>query len=361
MDGKLPDRARKGRGAVSNDASERFTALRREYTDDGWDAPADEARAGPATTVGREAARHAITWNNSPDVPFDRSINPYKGCEHGCVYCFARPTHAYLDLSPGLDFETRIFAKEDAPALLRGELAKPSYKPGVITLGANTDPYQPAERRLEITRGILAVLAETRHPVCVVTKSATVTRDIDILAAMAARRLARVMVSITTLDRDLARKLEPRAPTPERRLQAVAALSAAGVAVGVLVAPIIPALNDSELERILAAAAEAGAETAGTVLLRLPHEIAGLFEEWLDHHAPAKKAHILGLLRQTRGGGLYDSRWGRRMRGSGPYAELIQRRLHLACRKHGLNAGRGELDTGQFTPPPRDARQMALL
>ena len=356
MDERLPDRPHKGRGAVSNDRSSRFTALRRERTDDGWaasqlsarhgapadieptradigSADADESRrkptnadvdwldadAGPHddpspyddpspdTVVARDASRAALTWNRSPDVPFDRSINPYKGCEHGCVYCFARPTHAYLDLSPGLDFETRIFAKQGAPALLRKELNRKGYTPDTITLGANTDPYQPVERRLGITRGVLEVLEEARHPVCIVTKGSCVDRDADILGRMAARGLARVMVSVTTLDRDLARRLEPRAPTPGRRLAAIRALRAAGVPVGVLVAPIVPALNDSELERILQACAEAGADTGGYVLLRLPHEIKDLFAEWLEAHYPDRKAHVLSLVRQARGGDLYDS------------------------------------------------------
>ena len=378
MDTRIPDRARKGRGAVSNDRSTRFTALRRERTDDGWagarsagsacddaaDAPADDDRLvgpGPRTSIGIDRSKTALAWNSSPDVPFDRSLNPYKGCEHGCVYCFARPTHAYLDLSPGLDFETRIFAKPDAPQLLRRELAKPGYSPATITLGANTDPYQPAERDHRITRALLEVLEEARHPVCIVTKGAAVTRDADILGRMARRNLARVMVSVTTLDRELCRTLEPRAPQPARRLQAVRTLSHAGVPTGVLAAPMIPALNDWELERILAAAAEHGADTAGYVLLRLPHEIKHLMAEWLDAHAPGKKDHVLSLVRQARDGALYDAGWGTRMKGTGPYAELLARRFRLATKRHGLSADRWDLDASQFRPPAKDPRQGTLF
>ncbi|MBK1671106.1 radical SAM protein [Rhodovibrio sodomensis] len=378
MDERIPDRARRGRGAVSNHRSSRFTALQRERTDDGWagarsaqgacgdaaDAPADDdALEGPSpqTVIGIDRSKSALAWNGSPDVPFDRSLNPYKGCEHGCVYCFARPTHAYLDLSPGLDFETRIFAKPDAPDLLRRELAKPGYRPATITLGANTDPYQPAERDHGISRALLAVLEEARHPVCIVTKGAAVTRDADILGRMAARNLARVMVSVTTLDRALCRTLEPRAPQPARRLRAVRALTDAGVPTGVLAAPMIPALNDWELERILEAAADHGADTAGYVLLRLPHEIKHLMEEWLDAHAPGKKDHVLSLIRQARDGALYDAGWGTRMKGTGAYADLLARRFRRAAKRHGLSADRWDLDTTQFTPPAKDPRQGALF
>jgi DNA repair photolyase len=352
--------------------------LQRERTDDGWagarpaagaradaaDAPADDDTVeGPApqTVIGIDRSKSALAWNASPDVPFDRSLNPYKGCEHGCVYCFARPTHAYLDLSPGLDFETRIFAKPDAPDLLRRELAKPGYKPATITLGANTDPYQPAERDHGISRALLEVLEEARHPVCIVTKGAAVTRDADILGRMAERKLARVMVSVTTLDRELCRKLEPRAPQPARRLQAVRTLVDAGVPTGVLAAPMIPALNDWELERILEAAAAHGADTAGYVLLRLPHEIKHLMAEWLDAHAPGKKDHVLSLVRQAREGKLYDADWGTRMKGTGEYAQLLARRFRLAAKRHGLSADRWDLDTSQFRPPAKDPRQGALF
>lgn len=354
-------RPHKGRGAVSNASSVRFTALGRALEDDGWGTVDEELEAAPQTIVAPDRARRVMTYNKSPDLHFDRSINPYKGCEHGCVYCFARPTHAYLDLSPGLDFETRIFAKEDAPALLRAELRRRGYRPDTVVLGANTDPYQPVERRMEITRGILEVLAEAKHPVTIVTKSALVLRDLDILQAMAERNLARVMVSVTTLEREMARKLEPRAPTPRKRLDAIAGLCAAGVPVGVLAAPMIPALNDHELEGILKTAAEQGASNAGYVLLRLPHEIKELFAEWLDTHFPNRKQRVLEMVREARGGQLYEAAWGTRMKGRGRYAELIARRFRLACKKHGLNAQRRDLDCTQFAPPRGDSRQMALL
>ncbi|MBK1696922.1 PA0069 family radical SAM protein [Rhodovibrio salinarum] len=377
MDTPIPERARKGRGAVSNARSTRFTALQRERTDDGWagartpssaapdtaDAPADADHDGPGpqTVIGTDRSKSALSWNRSPDIPFDRSLNPYKGCEHGCVYCFARPTHAYLDLSPGLDFETWIFAKPNAPDLLRQELAKPGYKPATITLGANTDPYQPVERDLRISRGLLEVLEEARHPVCIITKGVAVTRDTDILARMAERRLVRVMVSVTTLDRELCRTLEPRAPQPARRLASVRTLVDAGVPTGVMAAPMIPALNDWELERIVEAAAAAGADAAGYVLLRLPYEIKHLMEEWLDAHAPGKKEHVLSLVRQARDGALNQSDWGVRMRGTGEYADLLARRFRLAVRRHGLSGERPELDTSQFTPPAKDPRQGSLF
>ena len=299
---RLPDQARKGRGAVSNRPG-RFEPGDRPREDDGWTGDPDDEELPPlATTVTIDASRSAIAWNESPDVGFDRSVNPYRGCEHGCVYCFARPTHAYLGLSPGLDFETKLFAKPEAPRLLAEELSKPSYKPAVLGLGTNTDPYQPIERRMGITRGLLEVLSAFGHPVTIVTKSALVLRDLDILAGMAERGLANVTLSVTTLDRDLARVMEPRAATPGRRLETIRKLAEAGVPVGVLAAPMIPALNDAELEAILEAAVEAGATTAGYVLLRLPLEIKDLFTEWLDAHAPGRSSHVLNLLRQTRRG-----------------------------------------------------------
>jgi len=361
MSDALPDRPTKGRGAVSNAASSRFTREQRERVDDGWGTADAEMAERPDTIVGTDASRGIVTRNQSPDVPFDRSINPYKGCEHGCVYCFARPTHAYLDLSPGLDFETRIFAKPNAPDLLRKTLAKRGYEPDIITLGANTDPYQPIERRLEITRGILEVLAEANHPVCIVTKGATVTRDIDILAEMGRKNLARVMLSVTTLDRHLARRLEPRASTPARRIDAIRRLHDAGVATGVLAAPMIPAINDHELEAILAEAAGAGARSAGYVLLRLPHELTDLFGEWLDAHYPDRKDRVLSRVRQNRGGALNDSSWGRRLKGQGEFADLLAKRFRLACAKHGLNDQRWDLDTSQFRPPEPDGRQPSLF
>ncbi|HLB79452.1 MAG TPA: PA0069 family radical SAM protein [Dongiaceae bacterium] len=363
-DDRLPDRARKGRGAVGN-ATGRYEPTRREAIDDGWGTAEDDDPPPLRTTVTIDATRTIIARNQSPDVPFDRSINPYRGCEHGCVYCFARPTHAWLGLSPGLDFESRLFAKPDAPELLARELARPGYRPAVIALGTNTDPYQPIEREQRITRRILEVLAACNHPVGIVTKSALVARDIDILAPMAARRLARVYVSVTTLDRELARRLEPRAPTPARRLETMRALAAAGIPVGVMVAPVIPALTDNEIERILEAAAAAGATSGGHVLLRLPLEIKELFQDWLAAYAPLKARRVLDLVRQTRGGELYRAAWGTRMTGTGPYAESIARRFDLAVKRCGLDGRNWDFDTSLFRPPPspraNDDRQLALL
>jgi DNA repair photolyase len=356
-----PLRPRKGRGAVGN-ATGRFESEVRVAFDDGWGS-LDEEPLPLDTTYTRDSARSVIARNDSPDIPFDRSINPYRGCEHGCIYCFARPTHAYLGLSPGLDFESRIFVKEDAAALLRAELSKPGYRCETIALGANTDPYQPIERKLEITRRILEVLREFRHPVGVVTKSALVARDIDILAEMARDRLAVVSVSLTTLDRALARKMEPRAATPERRLETIAALSSAGIPVSVLTSPMIPALNDMEMERLLEAAAERGAKGAGYTLLRVPLEIKDLFEDWLAAHAPNKAKHVMSLLRDTHGGKPYVSEWGTRMRGTGAYAEMLRIRFERACHRLKLNERRGlwRLDTSLFRPPPRPGDQLSLL
>jgi DNA repair photolyase len=360
MDDMLAEQARKGRGAVSN-ATGRFEPERRGRIDDGWGGA--DAPAAPLDTVyARDSAKTIITRNDSPDVPFERSINPYRGCEHGCVYCFARPTHAYLGLSPGLDFESRIFVKEDAPALLAAELAHPAYQCKVITLGANTDPYQPAERKLRLTRRIIEVLRDFRHPFCIVTKAALVQRDIDLLASLAEDRLAAVAVSVTTLDRDLARRLEPRAATPERRLETIATLARAGIPVAVLASPMIPALNDSELERILEAAAAAGATSAGYILLRLPLELVALFEEWLAAHAPDKARHVMSLIRQSRGGKPYDAQWGVRMRGTGPYAEMLRIRFERAQRRFGLARGRAFLlDTTRFRRPPKSGDQLSLF
>jgi DNA repair photolyase len=362
MDEALPDRPRKGRGAVSN-RSGRFEAHERVAVDDGWAAPGTEAPEAPrlATRVTPDTSRSVIARNDSPDVPFERSINPYRGCEHGCVYCFARPSHAWLGLSPGLDFETRLFAKPNAAALLERELARPRYRPKTIALGTNTDPYQPVERTQQITRDLLEVLWRARHPLTIVTKSALILRDLDILAPMAAARLARVMVSVTTLDTTLARRMEPRAASPARRLEALAALNRAGVPAGVLAAPMIPALNDDELDAILAAAARAGARTAGYLLLRLPHEIKDLFEEWLAAHVPERKDRVLKLIRETRGGKLYDAAWHRRMTGAGPYAEMLASRFQLACKKHGFVKNDWQLDTTQFTPPRPESPQLSLF
>jgi DNA repair photolyase len=361
MDEAIPSAARKGRGAVSN-ATGRYENATRVATDDGWSI-ADEAPPPLDTVYARDAAHSIIARNDSPDIPFDRSVNPYRGCEHGCIYCFARPTHAYLGLSPGLDFESRIFVKEEAPQLLAAELSKPSYVCAPITLGANTDPYQPVERRLCLTRRILEVLRDFRHPVCVVTKSALVQRDIDILAAMAQDGLATVAVSVTTLDRQLARRLEPRAATPERRIETMAALSRAGIPTALLASPMIPALNDWELERLLEAGAAAGAGTAGYILVRLPLEIAPLFEEWLGTHAPGKARRVMSLIRQSRGGKAYDAEWGKRMTGTGPYAEMLRARFEAACRRLGLNRDRRSwrLDASRFRPPPRPGDQLDLF
>jgi len=348
---------RKGRGAVTNRAG-RFEPYATEAFDDGWTP--DEVTP-IATTLTVDATRTIIARNQSPDVPFDRSINPYRGCEHGCMYCFARPTHAFLGLSPGLDFESRLHYKPDAARLLEAELRQPRYRPALIALGTNTDPYQPIERRLAITRSILEVLAAFRHPVGIVTKSALVQRDIDILATMAADGLAQVFVSVTTLDRDLARRMEPRAATPGRRLETVRALAAAGIPTGVLVAPVIPALNDPEIEAILEAAATAGARSASYVLLRLPLEIKALFEEWLDAHAPLRARRVLALMRLMRGGKLYEAAFGARMRGEGPYADLIADRFARASMRHGFDRERFRLDTTRFKPPKRAGDQLDLF
>ena len=346
-----PLRPFKGRGAASN-RDGRFESRRGEAVDDGWGS-LDEPAESPRTQVLPDAARTVISYNDSPDIPFDRSINPYRGCEHGCIYCFARPSHAYLGLSPGLDFETKLFAKFDAAERLSEELAKPSYRPAPIALGANTDPYQPVERGLQITREILQVLHDCHHPVTVVTKSALIERDLDLLAPMAARGLAQVAVSVTSLNHELSRRLEPRATAPARRLRTIRNLSEAGVPVTVLFAPVIPALNDSEMENVLTAVREAGAEAAGYVLLRLPLELAELFEEWLAVHAPLKAAHVMSLVAQTRGGQAYRSDFATRMKGTGVFAELIEKRFRLACKRLGLNERKLELDCSQFAPPAR--------
>jgi DNA repair photolyase len=351
---------RKGRGAASNDTG-RFEAEKRVSFDDGWGME-DEVPAPLSTTLSIDATRTIIARNDSPDIGFDRSINPYRGCEHGCIYCYARPSHAYLGLSPGLDFESRLFYKPNAAGLLTAELSKKGYSCRAIALGSNTDPYQPVERRLAITRSILEVLRDFRHPVTIVTKSALVQRDIDILGEMAKDRLAIVTVSVTTLDRTLARRMEPRASTPERRLETIAALTAAGIPTGVLTAPMIPALNDNELEQILERAKAAGAISAGYVLLRLPLELKPLFKEWLEEHFPAKAAHVLSLVAQAHGGRLYDSAWSKRMTGTGPYADMLRLRFDRACRKLGFDPrSTRPLDTMLFRPPPQRGDQLALF
>src|SRR5204863_1810003 len=333
--------------------------------DDGWETPVDDPEYGPAgvaTTLSVDATRTIIARNDSPDIGFDRSINPYRGCEHGCIYCYARPSHAYLGLSPGLDFETRIFYKPNAAALLRDELRKKGYVCRPIALGSNTDPYQPAERKLGVTRSILEVLREFHHPVTIVTKGALIQRDIDILADMAKDNLAVVTVSVTTLDRDLARVMEPRAATPERRIETIAALAAAGIPTGVLAAPMIPALNDREMEAILERAHDAGASVAGYTLLRLPLELKGLFKEWLEEHRPQKASHVLSLVAQCHGGKLYDSAWSKRMTGGGPYAEMLAARFDRACRRLGFGPRLNyPLDTTRFRPPPQKGDQLALF
>jgi DNA repair photolyase len=340
----------KGRGTASN-AVGRFEQLGREDFDDGW-GESDDETPPLRTEVTIDTARSIISYNTSPDIPYDRSINAYRGCEHGCVYCYARPSHAYLGLSPGLDFESRLFVKPDAAALLRAELAKPGYLCAPIALGSNTDPYQPIEREYRVTRQILEVLWEYRHPVTIVTKSSLIERDLDLLGLMAERGLVQAAVSVTTLDRTLARTMEPRATAPQRRLQTVAALAQAGIPTAVMVAPVIPALNDSEMENILQAAKAAGASSAGYVLIRLPRELGELFEDWLNLHTPLKAAHVMSLIRQSRGGKEYDSNFGSRMRGSWQFAELIAQRFRLAVKK--LELDRWErLDIAQFTPPAK--------
>ena len=350
---------RKGRGAATNREG-RFERFTKEAVDDGWGA-IDEELPPLATTLTVDTTRTIIARNDSPDIPFDRSINPYRGCEHGCVYCYARPTHAYLGLSPGQDFESRLFYKPEAAKLLEAELAKPSYRCQMIAMGTNTDPYQPTERRLEITRSIVKVLAAHDHPLSITTKSALVTRDLDLLVPMAAKRLTGVGISITTLDAKLARTLEPRASTPAKRLEAIRALNEAGVPCMVMVAPCIPGLTDSEMEKILGAAAEAGAHEAAYITLRLPLEIKDLFEEWLTAHAPGRAKHVLSLVRDLRGGALYQSDYGTRMRGTGPYAEMLAKRFDIACRRLGLNRQRRTLDTTLFKRPVRAGDQLSLL
>ena len=349
---------RRGRGTLSN-SSGRYEPIARFAFDDGWRSI--EELPPFETTVTVDATRKIIARNESPDISFDRSINPYRGCEHGCVYCFARPTHAYLGLSPGLDFETKLFAKPDAPALLKRELSAKGYEPRTMAIGTNTDPYQPIERRHEIMRGILQVLERAGHPVGIVTKSALVTRDIDILARMAKRNLVKVALSVTTLDPKLARTMEPRAATPARRLEALRRLSQAGIPTSVMVAPIIPAINDAEIERILDAAAMAGVKEAGYVLLRLPLEVRDLFKEWLEANYPDRASHVFKLIRDMRGGKDYDATWGKRMKGSGPYAWMIGRRFELACEKRGLNSEKQKLTVEHFQPPIKGAEQLSLF
>lgn len=350
----------KGRGSLSNRTS-RFEPLQRTSFDDEWGVASQDAAPRPATTVSFETARSIISRNDSPDVPFEQSINPYRGCEHGCIYCYARPTHAYLNHSPGLDFETRLYAKGNAAEVLRKTLSNPSYVPKLIALGANTDPYQPIERRLRITASILAVLEEFNHPVSITTKSASVTQDLELLTRMASKNLARVFVSVGSLDRSIARTLEPRASTPGARVDAIRTLSQAGIPTGVLVAPVIPALTDYDMEKILFTAKGAGATNAAYILLRLPLEIAELFREWLVEHHPLKEAHVMNLVRQMRGGKIYDSDFKTRMKGTGVFADLLEQRFRKACLKAGLNQGRQLLNLGLFRRPPEEQPQLMLF
>jgi DNA repair photolyase len=367
-DDEVPQPQHNGRGALSN-ASSRYDDEKKIRTTDGWDI--EDELPPLRTTLTKDATRTILARNTSPDVPFDRSINPYRGCEHGCIYCFARPTHAYLGLSPGLDFETKILFKPDAAKLLTAELCSPKYRPDVVAMGTNTDPYQPVERDLKITRSILRVLSDFNNPVGIVTKNHLVTRDIDILGDMARRNLAEVFLSVTTLDKDLARDMEPRASAPYRRLDAIRKLADAGVPVGVMTAPMIPGLNDHEMEAILEKATEAGATRAGFTVLRLPLEIKDLFDEWLRANRPDRAERVLSLIRQMRGGALYQAEFGLRMKGEGPIAQLLSARFQAAVKRLGLNKIRYRLDTLRFSVPEsartalvdakRDARQMKLL
>lgn len=352
-----PRIVRKGRGATINPPN-RFETQSAEAFDDGWQTLAtDFAELPPLpTTLIRDSSRSVIAWNQSPDIGFDRSINPYRGCEHGCVYCYARPSHAYLGYSPGLDFETKLLFKPEVAELLTRELRKPGYVARTLALGSNTDPYQPIDRTLKLTRAVLQVLDQCNHPVSIVTKSAGVLRDLDILQGMARRNLVRVYLSVTTLDPALARRMEPRAATPARRLMAVSELTRAGVPTGVMAAPMIPGLNDAELERILDAAKQAGATTAAYVLLRLPHELKQIFEEWLHAQFPDRARHVLELIRETRSGGLNDARFGRRFSGTGVYADLLARRFARAASQLGLDR-QAELDTTQFVPPASSRKE----
>lgn len=353
---------RKGRGAVSN-LKQRFEQRQTEAADDGWGS-LEEDLPPLQTTVTPDPARSIITRNDSPDIPFRQSINPYRGCEHGCIYCYARPSHAYLNLSPGLDFETKLFYKQNAAVLLDKELRKPSYVCDSITIGANTDPYQPVEKDLKVTRSILEVLQAFRHPLAIITKGSLIERDIDILEEMARDDLVQVFVSVTSLKNDIKRTLEPRTASPARRLEIIRKLTQAGVPTGVMVAPVIPFITDAEMESILEGAADAGASVAGYVLLRLPHEVKDLFQEWLSAHHPLKAEHVMSLVRQARGGKEYDSRWGIRQRGTGEYADMLAQRFQIACKHHGLNKGRGRTrgnNPRAFCIPPAPGDQLSLL
>ena len=348
----------KGRGSPSR-VDARFLEHNRSGFDDGW-TPEPEQQAVP-TEIFQETPRTVISRNQSPDIPFETSINPYRGCEHGCVYCYARPSHAYVDLSPGIDFETKIFAKSNAADVLRKELGKPRYVCKPIAMGTNTDPYQPAERQLRITRDLIRTLHDCRHPLSIVTKSWLVERDLDLLAPMAADGLVKVFVSVTSLRHDLARRLEPRATAPARRLKTVHTLNRAGVPTGVMFAPVIPFINDAELERVLEQAAAAGAKAVGYIMLRLPNEVKQLFREWLDLHEPGKTEHVFSIIRDLRSGRENDPEYFTRMRGRGVYADLVRKRFDNACRKFGLNRDNWRLNTGLFTPPVTANPQQSLF
>ena len=356
-DSLISSERRKARGAVSN-ATGRYDQQRVGF-DDGWNQPEDLPPI--RTEIRDEIARSIISYNRSPDLPFDRSINPYRGCEHGCIYCFARPTHAYLGLSPGLDFETRLVARPNAADMLRKELSKPRYKVAPMAIGTNTDPYQPLEKERGITRACLQVLAEFNHPVAIVTKGTLIERDIDILAPMAAKGLARVGISVTTLDPDLSRRMEPRVPTPARRLATIRRLSDAGVPVRIMTSPLVPSLTDHELEALLAAGAEAGADAASWIMLRLPREVSELWQEWLAEHVPGRADRVMARLREMHGGRDYDPRWGQRMRGEGHYAEMIAQRFQTATKRLGLDISAPALRCDLFATPPQAGDQLSLF
>ncbi|RAK61377.1 radical SAM protein [Phenylobacterium hankyongense] len=351
--------AARGRGARSNHSG-RYEAQGREAFDDGW-TPDEPDPKSFSTTVSPEKAKVIITRNDSPDVGFSASINPYRGCEHGCIYCYARPAHAYMGLSPGLDFESKLFFKPEAAALLERELSRPRYVPEVIHIGGNTDPYQPQERSLRITRSVIEVLSRFEHPFSIISKSALILRDLDLLAPMAEKNLVRVAISITSLDRKLSRSMEPRAATPEKRLEAVRRLSEAGVPVIVMFAPAIPGLNDHEMEGVLERSAQAGARGAGYVALRLPLEIKDLFREWLESDHPDRASRVMSLVRQMRGGKDYDAQWGKRMKGEGPIADLMSQRFAAAKRRYGLDFRFDGLDLTRFRPPPKAGDQIDLF
>ena len=351
---------RRGRGATTS-PKPRFVSADVVPFDDGWGTLEEPVEERVVTEVTSERARSIITRNQSPDVPFSASVNPYRGCEHGCIYCYARPSHAYLDMSPGLDFETRLVAKDNAPDVLATTLRKRGYRPEVLTLGSNTDPYQPIERERRITRRVLEVCRESRHPVAIITKSALILRDLELLAELAAEGLVQVFVSVTTVSTKLSRIMEPRAASPARRFAVVKSLSDTGVPVGVMASPMIPAINDSELESILEGAAAAGAGTATYILIRLPYEIKELFEAWLDEHFAERKERVLGLIRETRGGRLYDSDFAQRMTGQGPYAQLLARRFEVACKRHHLDGALPELSSASFRPPVAAGDQLKLF